>query len=240
VTSERLRRLREQKGLELDELERRSGVRRRLLELIDRGEFAELPTGLYGRSAIRGYAAALGLDADQVLRELSPALTTPEDPLDGLARVRGLSRRPRTAEEPPQGERRDRRTIQQLAPWRPAAALGIDVLLLSGICALLVWLTAIACGTTIAYTMRVAGPAIALLFALIVTQYFILLAGVRNATIGARIVNAVQPDSDARAVDVRTVLSRSVSYVMRQSADIVDSVFGGGERYLKALWVRRA
>ena len=94
MSYERLRRRREQKGWRIEELERRTGVRSRLLELIDRGQFAELPTGLYGRSAVRAYAEAVGLSADEVLEEVASLMPAVEDPLDGLARVRGIKRTP--------------------------------------------------------------------------------------------------------------------------------------------------
>ena len=66
------------------------GRSRANLELIEQDRFEDLPTGLYGRAAVRAYATAVGIPGDEVLTEVMPRLRTPEDPLDGLARVRGL------------------------------------------------------------------------------------------------------------------------------------------------------
>ena len=90
---ERLRQAREQKGWSLDELSRRAGLRTRTIELIDRGQFAELPAGLYCRSSIRSYAVAVGLDAEEIIEALRPLLPTAGDPLDGLARRCGHARK---------------------------------------------------------------------------------------------------------------------------------------------------
>ena len=63
------------------------------LDAIERGSFDSLPSGLYGRHAVRAYASAVGIDPGRALEEVAALLPQPEDPLDGLARVRGLPRR---------------------------------------------------------------------------------------------------------------------------------------------------
>ena len=90
----RLRLARERRGLSLATIARQWGVREYNLELIERNRFEDLPTGLYGRTAVRSYAMAVGVPADEALAEVGDRLRTPEDPLDGLARVRGLTRQP--------------------------------------------------------------------------------------------------------------------------------------------------
>ena len=74
MTYERLRLAREEKGWTIEELSRRAGIRPRTIELIDRGEFGELPAGLYGRASIRSYATAVGLDAAEMVEALRPLL----------------------------------------------------------------------------------------------------------------------------------------------------------------------
>jgi transcriptional regulator with XRE-family HTH domain len=101
VTYERLRTARETKGWSPEELSRRSGIRPRTIDLIENGQFAELPAGLYCRSSIRSYAAAVGLNPDEVLEALGPWLPTGEDPLDGLARRYGHSRKPEPKPQAP-------------------------------------------------------------------------------------------------------------------------------------------
>ncbi len=91
---ERLRVARERRGMSLATIARQWGVREQNLVLIEQDRFEELPTGLYGRTAVRAYATAVGFPADEVLAEVIDRLRTPEDPLDGLARVRGLARQP--------------------------------------------------------------------------------------------------------------------------------------------------
>ena len=91
---ERLKLARERRGMSLATIARQWGIREQNLLLIEQDRFEELPTGLYGRAAVRAYASAVGLPADEALIEVIDRLRTPEDPLDGLARVRGLTRQP--------------------------------------------------------------------------------------------------------------------------------------------------
>ena len=97
---ERLKQARERRRISLASIARQWGIREQNLELIERDRFEDLPTGLYGRAAVRAYATAVGLPADEVLKEVADRLRSPEDPLDGMARVRGLTRQPeRTLKE---------------------------------------------------------------------------------------------------------------------------------------------
>jgi hypothetical protein len=246
VTHERLRRLREQKGWSLDDL--------------DRGAFSELPSGLYGRSAIRAYATAVGLQPDQVLSEVAELLPVAEDPLDGLARVRGLPRRPasplRTSEPagaletaPPHDRTQRSETVRHgnlaeprsEAPWRPLAATGIDLGLLGVIDLALLLLTALACGTSVAVAARAAAPAMAILFVLIAALYFVLLGGVRNATVGARLAGVAEPDRMKGKLDAHAVFARARRCVVRESSVLVGWLIRGeGTDRFRALWVRRA
>lgn len=98
MVHEALRKAREARGLSLAALETKAGVRVAVLDAIERGAYAELPSGLYGRHAVRAYASAVGLDATRVLEEVGALLPKPEDPLNGLARVRGFPRRIRQRE----------------------------------------------------------------------------------------------------------------------------------------------
>jgi transcriptional regulator with XRE-family HTH domain len=93
VTPQALRQAREHKGWSIEDLARRAGLRARTVEMIEDGRFDELPAGLYGRSSIRSYATAVGLDAQEVLEAFGPQVPSTEDPLDGLARRCGHVRR---------------------------------------------------------------------------------------------------------------------------------------------------
>jgi len=235
VSYERLRRRREQKGWRIEDLERRTGVRSHLLELIDRGQFAELPTGLYGRSAVRAYAEAVGLSADEVLEEVAPLMRAVEDPLDGLARVRGIKRTPgRPSSESiaaASGAAAAAPSIVRGVQWPQLTAAAVDATLLIGIDVALVWLTAIACGTTIEAIPRIALVPIGLLSAFFAGLYFVLLGGVRNATVGARVAGVAEPDTRSGALDVHEVAARAWRSAVRESASLVDwAVRSGAQR----------
>jgi transcriptional regulator with XRE-family HTH domain len=97
---ERLRQAREARGIGVDALAGAIGVRARWLEHIEAGEFGALPPGVYARSAIRAFASAMAIDPDEAVSEVAHLLMQPEDPLDGLARVKGHKRKPAAAREP--------------------------------------------------------------------------------------------------------------------------------------------
>jgi transcriptional regulator with XRE-family HTH domain len=184
---ERLRLARERRGLSLATIARRSGVREQSLELIERDRFEELPTGLYGRSAVRSYATAVGIPADEALAEVVDRLRSLEDPLDGLARVRGLTRQP---------ERTIRnilhvpgREVTLSSSSRAHVANMLDGIVLLGLDSLLLVLTAMVAGVRATEVLRVAAPSMIALFALIGALYFVLLGGLARATIGSRVAH---------------------------------------------------
>jgi transcriptional regulator with XRE-family HTH domain len=258
--------MREQKGWTLEQLAKRTGVRLRLLEAVEQGRFTDLPTGLYGRAAVRAYATAVGLRADDVLEEIAELLPAPEDPIDGLARVRGIARptraraaqpetatvaakpadlcftyRPSAPAAAPVRAAEPERASDIHAALRMLAATGIDAALLCGIGLVLVFLTAAACRTSVAIAARTAAPAVAMLFALIAGLYFLLLGGVRNATVGA-VLAGVQRPRHADPLSVRMVFARTRQYALRESSILVDVLMtaGSGQRWLRALRADRA
>ena len=191
-----LRQQREARGLDLLALSRRTGVRISFLTSIDRGDVGALPAGLYGRAAIRAYAAGVGIDPDSALNALAPHLRVLEDPIDGLARVRGISRpAPSRSSVTVQTEEPHPLQSAQVAPvWPPLAASLCDSLLLAVIDLMLLALTAIACGTTMEITLLRAGPALILLWALIGCAYYLLLGGIRGGTVGQRLLELPRTD----------------------------------------------
>ena len=192
---ERLRLARERRRISLASIAKEWGVREQNLELIERNRFEELPTGLYGRTAVRAYATAVGIPAGEALAEVAERLRTPEDPLDGLARVRGLTRHPeRTINEILHVPSREV-TLSSIGPGgRAHVANVIDGLVLLGLDFLLLELTAIVAGVRATEVMRIAAPAMLALFVLIAALYFVLLGGLARATVGSRIAHtAVDP-----------------------------------------------
>jgi transcriptional regulator with XRE-family HTH domain len=184
---ERLKSARLRRGLSLAAIARKWGVREQNLKLIEDNAFEQLPTGLYGRNAVRSYASAVGMPADEALAEVADRLPTPEDPLDGLARVRGLSRRPHSdrsrAWAPPPA------VLGRMAElgdaWRPQAALVLDALVLLTFDVALLQLTALVAGVQASEILRVAAPSMIALFALIAVLYLVLLGGIARATLGS-------------------------------------------------------
>lgn len=63
----RLRRHRERNRLSVEEIAARSRIKPELIDAFERNDLSEWPRGLYARTWVRGYAAAVGLDpADTV------------------------------------------------------------------------------------------------------------------------------------------------------------------------------
>ena len=203
----RLRLARERRGLSLATIARQWGVREYNLELIEKDRFEDLPTGLYGRTAVRSYAIAVGFPADEALAEVSDRLRTPEDPLDGLARVRGLTRQPeRTIKDILHVQGREM-TLSPTA--RAHVANVLDALVLLGLDFLLLELTALVAGVRATEVLRVAAPSMIALFVLIAALYFVLLGGLARATIGSRFAHtSVDPamvDGVVRMLRLRRV-----------------------------------
>ncbi len=195
---QRLRQARERRGLSLTAIARARGVREEHLALIERNQFEELPTGLYGRNAVRAYAGAVGVPPDEALGEVAHRLREPEDPMDGLARVRGIERpRPRrvlnvapSVARPGRPQAGAVEHVQLPLSWRAPAAAIIDSGLLLAIDAALLALTAAVAGVRPADILHLALPSMLVVFALIAATYYVLLGGIRRATIGAQIVRA--------------------------------------------------
>ena len=68
-TGARLREAREARGLTVDALARITRVPPRLLSAIERNELTVIPPRPYGRGFVRAYAAEVGLDPDEIVRE---------------------------------------------------------------------------------------------------------------------------------------------------------------------------
>lgn len=69
--SQDLRSERERRGVTLEEIARATKFRRPLLAALEAGDVSKLPSGLYARGMLRGYAAAVGLPAEPLLAQFS-------------------------------------------------------------------------------------------------------------------------------------------------------------------------
>jgi transcriptional regulator with XRE-family HTH domain len=186
---EQLRQARERRGVSLQSLQDRTGVRLQVLAALERGAYDELPTGLYGRHAVRAHAGTVGLDADAILASIARLLPEPEDPLDGLARVHGFARRARPVEAQiesvDQGTDGDEERFS--IDWRPVLAATVDGAVLLGFALALISLTVAAAGTSLSSLAPIAAPAWIFLIGLVSAIYFVLLGGIGHQTAGARI-----------------------------------------------------
>src|SRR5579871_6119464 len=89
---DQLRRTRAQHGEDVASLSARTGLRIQHIRAIEEGRLGDLPPGIYGRAAIRTFAAAYALDPEAVLADCEALLPQVEDPLNALARARGVTR----------------------------------------------------------------------------------------------------------------------------------------------------
>src|SRR6478672_10448896 len=77
--AERLRRGREQKNRSLEDIAGTTKIAIHQLRSLERGDLHRLPGGLYRRAIVRQYAAAIGLNVDDTLRELASVATEVDD-----------------------------------------------------------------------------------------------------------------------------------------------------------------
>lgn len=93
-----LKRRREQRGISLKDVAEQTKISASLLAGVERGDCSRWPGGIYSRAWIREYAAALGLDAEQIAARFSTCFAqlafpdgTPEEA--EAARAREAERR---------------------------------------------------------------------------------------------------------------------------------------------------
>jgi transcriptional regulator with XRE-family HTH domain len=76
----RLRRERERRQIALTSISANTKISASLFEALERGDVSRWPSGIFRRSFIRAYAAAIGLDPDTVAREFLEQFPDPLDP----------------------------------------------------------------------------------------------------------------------------------------------------------------
>ena len=91
----RLRHERERRELSLKAIADDTKISRSLLEALERDDVSRWPTGIFRRAFVRSYAEAIGLNADEVVREFGERFPDPEHSspkADEVAQVTGPAR----------------------------------------------------------------------------------------------------------------------------------------------------
>jgi transcriptional regulator with XRE-family HTH domain len=78
----RLRQERERRHISIDSIAAATKIKASLFEQLERGDTSRWPSGIFGRSYLRAYAHAIGLDPDATVREFLAVFPDPADRLD--------------------------------------------------------------------------------------------------------------------------------------------------------------
>jgi transcriptional regulator with XRE-family HTH domain len=197
-----LRRARQARGLTLQEVASVTKLSPRVLLKIEMGEFGALPSGLNGRAHIRAYAAAVGLDPEEVLRNLADRLPVAPDPSEAL---RARARERFAEQHPVAAALRDRlvegrRQAIQLAhtapgwhvavsvPWRHVLAVAVDVVMVAGFAGLMLLGSSWIMRTDVAALWRAAWWPLTVSWVLMAALYATLSQQLARRTPGAVII----------------------------------------------------
>ena len=197
------------RGESCQNLSKRTGVRIEWLRAIEAGQFQELPPGIYGRSAIRAHANALGLDPAEVLAACAELLAPLEDP---IAAMRRLNRITPAHPEPVITDR----SSASLPDWRLVAASIVD----AGAMAftLLVVLTGtVAMGLPISALDRSAGGPIFVVTFVLTSCYYVFFGGILGRTAGEYVTGMPPASPEPARLDLRAVVIRTRQSIFRDT-----------------------
>jgi len=206
---DQLRQARMARGESCQNLSKRTGVRIEWLRAIEAGQFQELPPGIYGRSAIRAHANALGLDPAEVLTACAELLALVEDPISAMRRLNQLTP---AHPEPAITER----PVGALPDWRLVGASIVD----AGAMAftLLVVLTGtVAMGLPISALDRSAGGPIFIVTFVLTACYFVFFGGIVGRTAGEYLTGMPPASPEPERLDLRAVAIRTRQSILRDS-----------------------
>jgi Helix-turn-helix domain len=202
------------RGLNLSHLAASTLLSPRIVQKIDEGRFAELPGGLYARSYIRTFATAVGLDAEETVRELAEYLPVEEDP---FTTMRNIAR----ACDPPwvlAFESARTSAVTWLAA-RSAVMLGMtrftigaiaDAIALLLILAILVQSTAWTCGVAVNVVLASASGPMAIVWGMFVLAYFTVLDGLGATARRVFVCRWAGPSDPAWPLQLPTILGRAL------------------------------
>jgi transcriptional regulator with XRE-family HTH domain len=109
----RLRRERERRKISLESISANTKVSISLFEALERDDLSRWPCGIFRRSFVRSYAEAIGLDADDIVREFVERFPDPAD----IARVEAAATG--AAEPPPHHFRPPALRLTLADSWTP-------------------------------------------------------------------------------------------------------------------------
>jgi cytoskeletal protein RodZ len=76
----RLRHERERRQITLQAIADDTKISRSLLEALERDDVSRWPSGIFRRAFVRSYAEAIGLNADEIVREFAERFPDPNEP----------------------------------------------------------------------------------------------------------------------------------------------------------------
>ena len=197
------------RGLTIESMAQRSGVRAEWLRAIDAGRFGDLPAGIYARSAMRAYAAALNLNVNEILRLSAPLLPSVEDPIDGMRRMNGITVQAPSSEQPVE------KRSSTVPDWRLIAAAAIDAGAMAFALIVLVTCT-IAMGLPMSMLDREAAGPLLMVMLLVAVLYFTVLGGIIGTTIGEYVIRGGKSVPPAR-LNLQGVAARTRDAILRDS-----------------------
>jgi hypothetical protein len=205
----RLRQARAVRGEDLAALGKRIGVRQEHLRAIEEDRLGDLPAGIYGRAAVRAFAAALGFDPVEVLRVCEPHLAPVDEPIAALARLRGIRREPSAAPQAAALDGQPDPADDFFPGWRHLAAAAVDAIVIVGLL-LVVVAAALTLLTVPVSALKDAGLPFGLMGVLLAGGYFLCFGGVRGATIGERALHVEAHGHQVSTVTLRLVAERAL------------------------------
>jgi hypothetical protein len=206
---DRLRQARMARGESCENLSKRTGVRIEWIRAIEAGQFHELPPGIYGRSAIRAQANALGLNAREVLEACATLVQHVEDPIAAMRRLNGI-----VTSEPARSVAEKSATA--LPDWRLIAASVIDAGAMA-FTLLVVITSTVAMGLPISSLDRSAGGPLFLVTFVLTACYFVFFGGIIGRTAGECLTGMQPPSPEPARLDLRAVALRTRQSIFRDS-----------------------
>jgi Helix-turn-helix domain len=203
---ERLRRARAERGEDVEALSARTGLRPHHVRAIEEARFADLPPGIYGRAAIRTFAAAYALDSEEVLADCEPLLPRLEDPISALARSHGMVSAPTQSPAEPARAAIAATTLT----WRPFGAASLDGAIAGAL------LLTVSAGTALLARVSLAalsssGVSLFLVGLVLGSAYYVWLGGLGGTTFGEYAVGPAHRRRDPRPLTLRAIALRTIA-----------------------------